>query len=143
MERKKFGKGYLWSQDEIEFIKLYKDADLTKKEMPQEIVDRLYPRSKDSIYCAWKRYAKGTLKSGSSKQKKNDTHRVQVSRNFSVFLQMFANCFDKYLQEAINEGLKLSDIEKKNSDLAKENAELKDLLRKLTKVREAVESFKL
>ena len=149
-------KGAPWSKEDLDLLKVWiEDNPTVKPSWKNATIDllKLFPlRSGSAIYSKWYDYEK-TWPIPSSQER--DLERRQAikaafpdndqaddvgisSRKTDHLIYMLLKKIGSTIEEYVNER-----VEIKTSVISKENAEMKTLLQKLTKVREAIHDFKL
>lgn len=148
-----------WIQEETDLLKAWINDDpgrvLSCTHGDEELSTLLPDRSQKGIYLHWLKAMKemGLWKKGVRKYKKRRPHIVLKSPtkkdNINAGID-FASLINDRINEIIVKEVArringttemLADSKQQIEKLSAENTELKDLLRKLRKVREAVESF--
>lgn len=129
-----------WTKDEtdllVAWIEEHPDEKVQADYKHLELTELLPKRKQRSIFDKWRKLMIAAGKYTPSRRNnpvvKNKTHAIDLN-------EIFGAAISEYIANEISKHIDLPRITK----LEQENKDLKTLLRKLTKVREAVEEFKL
>ncbi|MDX9821089.1 MAG: hypothetical protein RBT20_04085 [Syntrophales bacterium] len=116
-----------WTEKETEamqeFINVFPDERVTTAEMHPVLAGKFPGRTVEAIYHKWRRM-KGLVR---RRKQSTPSESNDVLASFGEFLTAYVN----------------RQVEKRTASLIEENEQLKQLLRKLKRLREAAEEFKL
>lgn len=117
-----------WTEKEVgamrEFINAFPDERLKTTEMHPLLEGKFPGRTVEAIYHGWRR-----MKGLAQRRCKKSQHSP-----FNDVLESFGDFLSAYVNKQ---------VEKRTAGLIQENEQLKQLLRKLKRLREAAEEFKL
>lgn len=141
MRGKKFGKGFIWTHDEKAMLREYLLANpaacATDRFIPAELASLFPDRSHLSITSAFRKMRRKHGFPCPIHKRKEVTAKSPKKTDFLKALSVFVEDFFKP-ELIVRENKKLRD---ENAMLQTEIGDLKDMLRKLTRVRAAVEEF--